>query len=59
MKILFALPLIAAALVALPACTTVEAPTPHVQSTTTTTEESTVRHPVTTSTTETHAVRSY
>ena len=58
MKILFALPLIAAALVALPACTTVEAP-PHVQSTTTTTEESTVRHPVTTSTTETHAVRSY
>jgi len=56
----FIIPCLAvAALLTVPACTTVEEK-PSTHTTTTSTEESTVRHPVSaTSTTETRSVRSY
>lgn len=59
MKTLLTIPLLALACLALPGCTTVEAPPPHTQSSSTTTEETTVHRPVSSTTTETHAVRSY
>ncbi len=59
MKTLIISCLATAAILAFPACTTIEERhEPAVHSTTTTTEESTVRHPVG-ATTETRTTRSY